>query len=468
MRFFLKIWSLFLFCFFCAVISSAQNTLISGSAPGAEGKDLRITTPDDRLTFTEKLLGQVEIDGMGNFSISLKLEKTTDATLSVHFHTAEIFLEPGINYILDIGVMDYDDVTESDPFLQAQNLRVNILKPFPCGLNEQIGRFDSIYNAFLLDNFNALYRDRKKNRIDSLQATLNREFGDIDNPFFIHYSTYKLASLEQASLYYNAAQIARKYLTDKPVLYDNPEYMDFFNNYFLKYIAVTSIPLHKIDFRPLFKKPEPEKVLMKTLATDTILQNDRLRELVLLKGLMEWYSMAGFEPAEILSVLKTLQQTSVYSENKVIAANLVKFLTRLKPGGEAPEFTLQDRDQKEISLHSMRGKPVLLCFWTTWCDECLIEMDFMIPLYEKYKDKLRFLSISADKYFSKMLLFINMKKDYTWDFAHIGDRMETLVDYDVRSYPLFVLIDSEGKIFRYPAGSPGRDLEAEIQQIIKE
>lgn len=468
MRFFLKIWPLFLSCFFCVVISSAQNTFISGTAPGAEGKDLRITTPGDRLTFTEKLLGQVEIDGMGNFSIALELNKPTDATLSVHFHTAEMILEPGANYLLEIGAMNYDDVTESDPFLQAQNLQVAILKPVPCGLNQQIGRFDSVYNSFLLDHFNAIYRDKKKNRIDSLRAILNREFGTIDNPFFVNYTTYKLASLEQSSFYYNTAQIARKYLIDKPVLYENPEYMDFFNNFFSKYISVTSIPLHKIDFRPLFRKPDPEKVLMNALATDTLLKNDQLRELVLLKGLMEWYSMPGFETSDILAVIHTIQKTSVYSENRVVATNLIVFLTRLKPGGEAPAFTLQDRNQNEISLKDFKGKPVLLCFWTTWCDECLIEMDFLAPLYEKYKGKIRFLSISADKYFSKMLLFINMKKDCTWDFAHIGDRMETLVDYDVRSYPLYVLIDSEGKIFRYPAGSPGRDLEAEIQQIIKE
>ncbi|MEI7981340.1 MAG: TlpA disulfide reductase family protein [Bacteroidota bacterium] len=464
----MKFFFVFLAMFFCAFIAGAQNTVITGTAPGAEGKRVRITAPSDGMTFIEKLLATEEVDGTGNFSISMKLEKTTDATISIDFHAAEIFLEPGKKYNLRIGALSYDDASEVNPFIQAQNLEISGRIGEPGGLNDLIGRFDSIYNAFLLGNFNALYRDRKKSRIDSLRITLNREFSQAENPFFISYTTYKLASLEQSSLYYNASQLARNYLIGKPALYENPEYMDFFNNYFSKYLTVTSVRLHKIDFIPLLKSQEPLKVLMKTLVTDTILKDDQLRELVLLKGLMEWYSMPGYDPGDVLTAIRSIQNTTGYPDHKVIAANMVKLLTRLSIGSEAPEFTLLNRDQKEFSLRSLRGKPVVLCFWTTYCAECLTELDFMAPLYEKYKDKLHFLCISADKYFTKMILFINLKKEYTWDFANIGDHMETLVDYEVRSYPLFVLIDKDGKIFKYPAGSPGRDLEAEIQQLLKE
>ncbi|MCK9424147.1 MAG: TlpA family protein disulfide reductase [Bacteroidales bacterium] len=446
----------------------AQPTMITGTAPGAEGKQVRITTPGDGLTSVEKLLATLDVDDAGNFSASLKLEKTTDATISINFHAAEIFLEPGEKYTLRIGAMNYDDTSENDPFIQSQNLEIAITTSGSKELNGMIDKFNNLYNTFLLDNFNSLYRDRQKNRTDSLRTILNREFSQFDNPFFINYTTYKLASLEQASLYYNAAQLARKYLIGKPILYENPEYMDFFNNYFSKYITVTSASLHKIDFQPFFKNPDPEKIMLKTLATDTILKNDQLRELVLLKGLMEWYPMSGYDQEDVLQVIKALQNNSIYPDNQVIAANLVKLLTRLKPGSEAPGFTLMNRDEKELSLRSLRGKPVVLCFWTTYCKECLTELDFMVPLHEKYKDKLHFLCVSADKYFTKMILFINLKKDYTWDFASIGDNMETLVNYEVRSYPLFVLIDRAGKIFKYPAGSPGRDLEAEIQQLLKE
>jgi peroxiredoxin len=147
---------------------------------------------------------------------------------------------------------------------------------------------------------------------------------------------------------------------------------------------------------------------------------------------------------------------------------MISLLTKLKPGTPAPDFTLPLSDKKEISLKGLRGKPVVLCFWTTYCEECLSEMDLIRPLYDIYKEKIQFVSISADKHFSKMLFFINLKKDYVWSFAHIGDHYEVLKDYDVRSYPLFVIIDKEGKINKYQANKPSNGLEADLQKILKE
>jgi peroxiredoxin len=143
-------------------------------------------------------------------------------------------------------------------------------------------------------------------------------------------------------------------------------------------------------------------------------------------------------------------------------------LTRLKSGTAAPGFRLMNREQKYTSLSDLRGKPVLLGFWNINCEGCLSEMDLMKALFDKYGDKMHIVSISADKYFSQMLFFINLKKDYIWTFLNIGDQSEVLVDYDVRSYPLFVIIDREGNIYRHPAGYPSSGLEKELENILKE
>ena len=66
-----------------------------------------------------------------------------------------------------------------------------------------------------------------------------------------------------------------------------------------------------------------------------------------------------------------------------------------------------------------------------------------------------------------MLYFINLKKDYVWTFVNIGDQTDVLKDYDVRTYPLFVLIDREGKIYKYPAEQPSNGLEADLIKILQ-
>jgi len=121
---------------------------------------------------------------------------------------------------------------------------------------------------------------------------------------------------------------------------------------------------------------------------------------------------------------------------------------------------------KNVSLKNLKGKPVLIGFWTTYCQSCLSEMESLKPLYDKYHDRMAFVSISADKEFLKMNYFLNLKKDFTWTFLHLGSDIELLRDYDVRSFPLFVLIDSQGKIVKYPAEMPDSGLESSLERLL--
>jgi thiol-disulfide isomerase/thioredoxin len=206
--------------------------------------------------------------------------------------------------------------------------------------------------------------------------------------------------------------------------------------------------------------------LMKTLAQDSILKKPQLRELVLLKNLMEMFNMQGYNQESILSLLETISKESIYDGNKVVASDIIKFLTHLRTGTPAPSFTLQDMDHKEISLKDFKGKPVVLNFWTTYCQGCLSEMDLLKPVYDKFKDKISFVSISADNQFQKMVYFVSLKKDFSWIFLHIGDQLQLLIDYDVRTYPLYVIIDEQGKIYKCPADMPSSGLETTLDKML--
>jgi thiol-disulfide isomerase/thioredoxin len=204
---------------------------------------------------------------------------------------------------------------------------------------------------------------------------------------------------------------------------------------------------------------------MKALEADTILRKIQLRELVLLKGLMEMYYSKEFEQAKIITLMRSLGAESKFPENVKVAEGIVKMLTKLRPGTPAPEFKLKSREQKEVTLADFKGKPVVLNFWTTYCQGCITEMDRMKPIYDKFKDRVAFISISADKDFGKTDYFISLKPDFVWNFLHIGMDYNLLKAYDVRSYPLFILIDQDGNILQYPSELPGSGLEMTLQKL---
>jgi len=452
------------FLFICSLVP-AQQTVITGIAPGAEGKKIFLSKYSDQITLEEEILDSTIVDSLGKYKLSCTPGEVYYVTVSIDFHKTEMFIEPSKKYNLIIAPMDYNNYREINPLLHSQNLPAEIKIDFG-DLNIMITDFNNLYDAFILENFEALYRERNKTKLDSFRVKIGERFGEIQDSYFNEYVLYKLASIEQLTQTLNQAQLASKYFIDKPIQYENLEYMDFFNSFFSKYISVTSRALRKVDFLPLLKGPDAYLKLMKTLSQDTILKNEQLRELVLLKGLMEFYNMANYNRDEVLNVIRNTQSQSRFPVNKAIALNMLKHLMKLRIGTPAPDFKLYSLQKKPVSLKDFRGKPVLLWFWTTYCPTCLSEMDIVKTLYDKYKEQITFIGISADQDFLMMKYFLEKKKDYTWTFLHIGDQIKLLEDYDVRSFPLFILIDEEGSIYKYPAEFPSNGLEASLEKML--
>lgn len=54
---------------------------------------------------------------------------------------------------------------------------------------------------------------------------------------------------------------------------------------------------------------------------------------------------------------------------------------------QATDFELPDVAGKKVRLSDFRGKVVILDFWATWCEPCLEEIEGLIELHKKYRDK---------------------------------------------------------------------------------
>jgi len=112
----------------------------------------------------------------------------------------------------------------------------------------------------------------------------------------------------------------------------------------------------------------------------------------------------------------------------------------------APDFTLNDLHQKNLTLSDYKNKqPVLLFFWTTWCPSCRDELKTLKDKYAQLlKEGLELATINAGESPAKVERF---SKDYNFPFRILLDKdYEAAEAFDVLGVPTYILVDKKGYV----------------------
>ena len=114
-------------------------------------------------------------------------------------------------------------------------------------------------------------------------------------------------------------------------------------------------------------------------------------------------------------------------------------------GNLAPDFQFLALDQQPVSLGDLRGKPVVLNFWATWCLACIYEMPFLQEIHEEYSGSgLVLLAINAGESQSQVEKFLqsnNLSLPVLLDTRGIVNQQ-----YHIQWLPTTLFIDEDGVI----------------------
>lgn len=114
-------------------------------------------------------------------------------------------------------------------------------------------------------------------------------------------------------------------------------------------------------------------------------------------------------------------------------------------GRLAPDFTLQTLDGQQTSLSQLRGKPVWINFWATWCPPCQAEMPEMQRKYEALKDKgLVIVGVNFGEMSNAVREFV-MGHGFDWAFG-LDEGSAIASRYNVTGLPAHFFVDTEGDI----------------------
>src|SRR6267142_820199 len=131
-------------------------------------------------------------------------------------------------------------------------------------------------------------------------------------------------------------------------------------------------------------------------------------------------------------------------------------LAGTKPKEPAPRFNAKATNGETFSNTSIKGKVVLLEFWTTWCGYCKAEAALVEKISHEYTDK-DLLVLAIDVGESKKTV-----KKYLEQYPRtcrivLTEDTNLAAMYQANVYPIYVVIDRDGNIAGTQRGAGGED-----------
>lgn len=160
-----------------------------------------------------------------------------------------------------------------------------------------------------------------------------------------------------------------------------------------------------------------------------------------------WFAIAGFALAAIYAGVR-FGMAALDGEHRRAGA-LAAALRPDYQGNDrtAPDFTLSDRNGRPLTLASLRGKVVVLHFWSKDCPPCIEELAESLPAYDEMlhdRSDIALVLVTVDEDWAAVSPFIRpgLRAPVLFD----PDRAVVERRYGTKLFPETWIIDRDGVI----------------------
>ncbi len=443
-----------------SITLAGQNVIITGNAQSQPDRLIRVIVYDDMFSNMESTIASERTDANGDFAFKIDISKDKFAYLALGLDKGEFYLSPGSSYRFEI----LNDTTKNKTSVFDRLPLGFIVKADDGGLHVDIEEFNIDYNDFVYNNVNRIYRSRDKSVVKNFISTMNNKYADHSVKYVSDYVYYTMANLEWIAKVHNNSEILDEYIINKPVLYNNIQYCDFFKEFFKSYFGSEKTFRYE-DLIPALNSRSSLDELYNLVKRDTLLvKDDRVMELVTMLLMSRNYFDRYVDKEEVDWKFNEIASNSPFEENKNIARNYLKKLKHLLTDTPAPEIELFDSNGNLGSIEQFKDRFVLMAFVERDCKVCVSHLAHINELQKKLDFEVLLITTNGsngnyEKYIDNT--------DVDWSVLYTGENILILEDYNVRVFPTYVFLNPDGTIAYVHLPMPEENMEIYLTRFMQ-
>ena len=153
----------------------------------------------------------------------------------------------------------------------------------------------------------------------------------------------------------------------------------------------------------------------------------------------------------------------------IFAVTVFSFFVSSQDLDEVPNISLNIIDGRKIKIDSMKGKPLLVTFWSTTCSTCIKEMPHLVELYNQFnKDGLEIIGIAMPYDPPNRVLELTKKRALPYPIALDIEGLASKAFGNIDVTPTSFLIDSFGNIIQQKTGEMDLEqLRVKIKKLLQ-
>ena len=437
----------------------AQNITINGTGKNINGQHIRLFVSEDNFSGLEVQKGDVRLsDNENEFQFAFTADGANIVTLKINAFEYSFIARPGNIYNLGIDSINYAIADSVNVLLHKYIMPIRITNLAENDINVKMSEFDGKMEDFIALHGRELLVNKDSLAVKGLYDLVNGFLKNEDSTsYFAIYVKYELGKLEYVLRLKGRKKQRLELFGDKPIQYYNLGYTDCFNHIFGHYFSHGNKYISQDELEFWLSNNNYDD-LTDALGKDEVLKNEVFRELVLIKGMKDAFSDGLYDGQDIIKMLEKVASRTKFEEHRKIALNTVEYLVRTsRKGLQSKDFALTNLNGEKQSLQQYLGKPLVLNFVKLDDVTSKRELEVVNFMYDGIKDECEILTICCDKNLDAMYNFLQNNKTgnkYKWKFAYFDANYDLLEYYQVKAFPIFILISPDGKVEENPMKEP--------------